>query len=210
MVGIRLNDTHTFYDLGFILSSFSVESPSVKSQIVDIAGGDGVLDLTDYFGEPKFKNRKLTFVISKEQSQDDFKEFWSEFQNRFNGQRVSITLDDDNDFYYTGRLSLSYTRADKVITKITINADCEPYKMKHDVTKVVVDGSKTIELWNLRKKVVPTITTTHPTTLTVGENVFDLDVGVFVIPEFELSQGITTVIVESDGITTIEYREGGL
>lgn len=209
MVGIRLNDTHTFYDLGFILSSYTIEAPSVKTQTVEVAGGDGVLDLTDYFGEPKFNNRKLSFELSKEQNQEDFRIEYSEILNRFNGQKVNITLDNDSDFYFVGRLSISYTR-DKTITRITLECDCEPYKLMHNLTSISVEKSKTINLWNLRKKTVPEITTSHPTKITFNDYVFNLDVGVFVVPEFELLSGNNTVAIESQGITKIEYREGGL
>lgn len=210
MVGIKLNGQHSYEDYGMILSSKNIEAPSVKSNKVDIKGGDGSLDLTEYFGEPKYKDRTLTFVFSKvHQTTSEFVWFWSRLQNTFNGKNIEIVLDEDLAFKYVGRCSLSYTK-DKNIYQYKFKFVCEPYKLKVEPTVVKQTGSGDVVLENLRKKVCPSIKTTADTVLTFGTKVFNLSAGTWVLPELELISGQNTVNVSGTGTTTFTYTEGGL
>lgn len=209
MVGVRFNDKHSFYDYGLILSSKTIEAPSVKVKNVDVTGADGVIDYTDFFGEPKFSNRKLTFVFSKCQTNSQFVDEFSTIQNELNGQKMNIRIDTDPDFYYTGRISLKASRSNN-ITKLTVTCDCQPYKLKNKKTVVEAKRSTTVSLFNLRKRTVPTITTTAETTIIFGTRKTVLSAGQWVIPEFELMPGNNIFIIISKGTTTFEYQEGGL
>lgn len=207
-MGITIGNKHSYSDYGLILSSKSVPAPSVKEEKVDITGGDGELDFTEAFGEPKFKNRDLSFVFSKAMN-SGFEEYWSDLQNELQGQKKQIILDEDDDFYYLGRCSLSYSKS-KNIYKITMKVDSDPYKMKMAQTVKTKTGSGTINLTNLRKRVVPTIVTTSQTTLVFGGNTFNLGDGTWVLPELELIGGNNNVAVTTSGTVTFTYREGGL
>lgn len=210
MVGILINDKHSYFDYGLILSSKFISAPSVKSASVEISGADGVLDLTDYFGEPKFNNRELIFNFLKVYLNNlEFVNDWSKIQNELNGQKVKITLDEDNEFYYYGRISIEYTKEKNIVT-ITMTVDAEPYKLKRDFTTVEQTGSGTVALQNLRKRVVPAVITTAETKLTFGTTVFNLSAGAWVLPELELSAGENTVEIETTGTVKFEYQEGGL
>lgn len=74
MVGIKLNNKHTFNDLEWNLKSHSIGTPSPKTYTVKVEGSDGVLDLTEFFGDVKFNNRQLTFVLTKSMTNESF---WS-------------------------------------------------------------------------------------------------------------------------------------
>lgn len=67
-------------------------------------------------------------------------------------------LDDDPDWYYVGRITVSEWKAEKNIGKLTIDCDCDPFKYKKDETVVLktVSGSTSFNLLNSRKNVVPT------------------------------------------------------
>ena len=64
MKGIRFGAFHSYNDLGLILTKKEMGSPAVKVQQVDIPGADGNLDLTDFFGEPKYENVTHRFDFS--------------------------------------------------------------------------------------------------------------------------------------------------
>lgn len=210
MVGITFGNKHSYADYGLILSSKSISSATPKTMIVDITGGDGVLDYSEYFGEPKYNNRSLSFVFSKiYASLAEFMEDWSLLQNELNGQKMSIILDDDEYFHYIGRVTINYSKVKNIVT-YTVNVDAEPYKLKNDLTVIEKTGSGTVTLENLRKKCVPTITTTGETQITKGTSVFNLSEGEFVIPELELSAGTNTMSVVASGTTTFKYQEGGM
>lgn len=205
--------TYTSYDdLYLICTRKSIGSPAAKTATVDIEGGDGVLDYTEYFGDIKFKNRKLSFDFETIVPQEQFPELYSRILNALNGQKVQIVLDEDADFYYIGRLSISDFTNDKGIGSIKIDCDCDPYKYKKNATVVsqAVSGSASIILANMRKRVVPTITSNATMTYTFGTRSIQHSAGTFVIPTLELLEGNNTVAVTGTGNVSFTYQEGGL
>lgn len=73
-----------------------------------------------------------------------------------------------------------------------------------------VSGSASITLPNMRKKVVPTITTTAEMTIVFGGRTSTMAAGTFVIPTLELTEGDNVVTVTGTGNITFKYQEGGL
>lgn len=207
MKGITFGSLHSYNDFGLILNSKEIGSPEVKKSTVEIEGADGVLDYTDYFGEPKFNNRELSFEFSV---LSDYNDVFSDFCDAVNGQKMNIEIDDDPGFYYVGRVSCSSLKVDKKIGKFTAKCDCEPYKLKNAETTVSrsVSGSASITLTNSRKRVVPTITTSAQMTIAFGTYSQTVSAGTFTIPELELQAGSTTVTVTGTGTITFKYREG--
>lgn len=211
MKGVRFGSLHSYNDFGLILNKKEIGSPEVKKVTVDIEGADGSLDYTDYFGEPKFSNRQLTFEFS---IMSDYLNKYSAFLDAVNGQRMNIVLDDDLTYYYIGRVSCSALKVDKKIGKLTVKCDCDPYKMKSVNTisssRFNAAGTQTITLNNLRKRVVPEITTTTQMTIAFDSYSKTVSAGTFKIPELELSAGSKEITVTSTGAGTITftYREG--
>ena len=142
MKGITFGNYHSYRDFGLILSSKVIGSPTPKTELIDIPGGDGVLDLTEFFGEVKYNNRTLTFEFSAMVPQSQFMTLFSKAQNALHGQKMNISLDEDPEWYYIGRLSVPEWKAQKGIGKLTIVCDCEPFKYKRQKTVVsaTLDG----------------------------------------------------------------------
>ena len=143
MKGIMFGNYHSYNAFQLILAAKTIGTPSPKTETIDIPGGDGVLDLTEYFGEPKYDNRKLSFEFSSMVIPDDFMSLFSIVQNALHGKKMKITLDDDPGWYYFGRISVSEWKADRNVGKLTIDCDCEPYKYKMQKTVVTttLDGT---------------------------------------------------------------------
>ena len=215
MQGIRFGNYHSFNDLRLILASKTIGTPSPKTETIDIPGGDGVLDLTEYFGDTKYNNRNLTFEFSTMVPKSDFMAVFSAVQNALHGKRMAITLDEDPEWYYTGRISVSEWKAEKNIGKLTIDCDCEPYKKQTRPTVITraVSGTDTIVLTNSRKRVVPEVVIASETGLNIAfglGNVWDLGSGSFTLPELELAEGENTVTVTGTGTITFTYQQGKL
>ena len=138
MKGVKFGNYHSWDDFSLILSEKTIGSPSPKTETIDIPGGDGVLDLTEYFGEVKYNNRKLEFVFSTKVPQSEFLALFSRVQNALHGQKMRIVLDDDPEWCYIGRITVSEWKANKVIGKLTIDCDCEPYRTKPEKTTAMV------------------------------------------------------------------------
>lgn len=213
--GVRFGEHHSFDDLQLVLSQKTIGTPSPKTEAVDIPGGDGVLDLTEFFGEVKYNNRTLSFVFSVMVPKSQFMAVFTRVQNLLHGRKMTITLDDDLDWYYTGRITVSEWKADRNIGTLTIACDCEPYKYKPEktVVKATVAESATVTLTNGRKKAVPEITVTSDNGIRIeyqGSNVWDLGNGSYTLPELELSEGDNIVILTGSGTVTFAWREGAL
>lgn len=54
MKGITFGQYHSYRDFGLVLGSKEVAAPNVKTVKIDIEGADSALDLTEFFGEPKY------------------------------------------------------------------------------------------------------------------------------------------------------------
>lgn len=212
MKQITFGQYRSYDDLSLILLSKTIGSPEIKTYTVDVEGADGVLDYTEYFGEPKFNNLVHTFEFSTVVVQSQFLTLFSAIKDALHGQKVHIALDDDPDFYYIGRISVSDFTNEKSIGNVSITCDCEPYKYKADVTTVAkaVSGSATITLPNMRKRVVPTITSDASFTFAFGGHTVTHSAGTFMIPTLELVEGNNTVTVTGTGNVSFTYQEGRL
>lgn len=212
MKGIIFGDLHSHRDLNLILSRKEMGSPAVKEQKIEIEGADSELDLTDFFGEPKYSNVTHRFEFSTMVAENEFLSLFSTIKNAIHGKKMRIILDDDPHFYYIGRLHVSKFTNEKNVGTISVDADCEPYKYKIQETVVskAVNGTGTIVLTNTRKRAVPTITTTATMTIAFGNFSRSVNAGTFIVPELELVEGANTVTVTGTGTITFTWQEGAL
>lgn len=215
MNGITFGNYHSYDDLHLILASKEIGAPTVKTMKIDVAGADGSLDLTDYFGEPKYGNVIHKFQFSTIGSQSEFPATFSAVKNALHGKKMRVILDDDSHFFYVGRLDVSSFTSSKGIGKINIEADCEPYKYKAAKTVVsrAVNGTDTIVLTNSRKRAVPEVVIEAESSLNIVYqvgNVWDLGSGSYTLPELELVEGENAVTVTGTGNITFTWQEAGL
>lgn len=214
MKGIKFGNYHSYNDFSLILSSKTIGTPSPKTEEIDIPGGDGVLDLTEFFGEVKYSNRELSFEFSTMVPQDEFMDLFTRVQNALHGQKMQIVLDDDAEWYYIGRITVSEWKAEKSIGKLTIDCDCEPYKYRladTTLTRAVNNATTQITLTNSgRKRVVPLITTDAEMKIAFTGYSGTFSAGTFTIPELVLHEGKTIVKVTGTGNISFAYREGVL
>lgn len=215
MKGIGFGNYHSYNDFGLILKSKEIGSPEIKENKVDIEGADGSLDLTEYFGEPKYSNVRHKFEFALIGTQSQFLSAFSEVKSALHGKKMRVTLDGDPLFYYMGRLAVSSFTNDKCIGQISIEADCEPYKYKLEKTTVsqAVNGTTEITLTNSRKRAVPEVTITTASSLNLifkGSNVWDLSSGTYTLPELELTEGENNVTITGVGDITFTWQEASL
>lgn len=212
MKGITFGNLHSYRDLKLILSKKEIGSPAVKENKIDVPGADSSLDLTDFFGEPKYEDLTHKFEFSTIVPQSEFLSLFSTIKNALHGKKVRIILDGEPLFYYFGRLHVSSFTTEKNIGMVSIEAVCEPYKYRMEKTVVskAVSGTASIVLTNGRKHAVPSITTTATMTIAFGSFSKTVSAGTFVIPELELVEGENVVTVTGTGTITFTWQEAGL
>lgn len=141
--------------------------PSVKTSYIDIPGSNSVLDLTTALtGYLKYGNRQGSFeflVIGEDRagaSYGEWYERYSEIATWLHGHLCQIVLDDDQMFYYEGRMSVSEWKSDPHWSLITFNYNVKPFKMSINKyasnwfwdtlafgTKIPIETSSDVNVW---------------------------------------------------------------
>lgn len=213
MKGILFGTMHSFRDLQMILSEKEIGAPPVKKETIDIPGGDGELDQTEFPGEPKYGNatHKFTFTTI----QKDLLTQYSRVKNALHGKKMRIVLDADPDYYYMGRCEVSSFHDEHGVGTIVVTCDCEPYKYALNKTVVyqAVAGVVDVVLLNGRKRAVPEVRIETDTSLSIvyqQSNIWDLASGTYTLPELELTEGENVVTVTGTGTIAFTWQEGDL
>lgn len=212
MKGIKFDDLHSYRDFSLILASKNIKAPTPKTNLIEIEGADGVLDYSEYFGEIKYNNRQVSFEFSTIVDQSEFLNLFSEIQNALHGKKMKITLDDDPEFYYFGRVTVNEWKSNGRIGKITVEADCEPYKYKLNptISSFSVSGAKVTTFSNLRQSVIPKFTTNAEFNISFSGRSYTMSAGTFEIPSLQFTAGENVVTFTGTGNVSVEYTEGGL
>lgn len=127
---ITFGEKNTWDDWHLIPSSRPLfNPPGVKTNYVDIPGGDGVLDLTTALaGRALYNNRTGSIEFYVENGFKDWTALYSEIMIYLHGQKMRAILEDDPAYYYEGRFNVNAWKSDKDRSVITIDYDVGPYK----------------------------------------------------------------------------------
>lgn len=213
MKGVYFNEFHSYEDFRLILSSKTIEAPNAKTVKVSVDGSDGDIDLTEYFGEPKYENRTLEFVFSSVVPINEFLEQFSEINNAIHGKQMKIIMDDDPYFYYVGRCSVSAWKWNGRVVELTVKCDCEPYKYKiYETSRTdVISESGIVNYSNLRKRVIPKFTFDGAMSFLFENKTFSIsNAGTYIFPDVEFKAGSNRITYTGSGTVTVKYLEGGL
>ena len=207
------NEKSAYDDWNIVLTKAEIPLPTPKTSIVDIKGADGVIDLTEALtGDVQYNNRpiKLTFEMMDD---IDYSTLISDISNYLHGKVVTVTLSNDDDYYYRGRATINQWECVKRKGKIVIQIDSEPYKylVTETVRTITVNNqTKTITLPNSRKRVCPNLNVTGTVTLTVNGVTYELAEGKQQLVNFILVEGNNAIKISGNGTLTITYRQGVL
>lgn len=222
---------HTERDWGLKLLSIYIPMPKPKTQLVDIPGGDGSIDLTELNGRPAYNDRdgiELVFDIMD----GDYKTWYlkySEFADSVHGKKAKMVLDDEPDHYYMVRLELDGKKTNPVYGTITMSGSAEPFKydllasnepwqwdsfnFQTGVIRTLMD----IEITSTNKKVtilgagidnppVFVVTQANNLKLTYGGRTYTLKVGRNRFPAVRVGKEDVTLTFSGTGKLSVEYR----
>ena len=217
--GVMFDGIHSYDDLDLILKHIDIETPKPKVQFLEIEGADGVEDVTNALTDVTFfNNRKLTFTFARASDFQSYEILIPKVLNMLHGKRMKIVLDDDNTWYYDGRVYVDEADSNRIVDEFTVSCDCSPYKMS--VSKCVkrhnVDGSANGSIDYLGSKVVtPTLECQiyEGKTLQLvlnGTTYYSLANGVNIVPDFLIKSGINSYSFVGNGYVTLSYVMGVL
>ena len=213
MLGVMFDKEHSYYDLGLMLTKYPDISPPVpKTKFVDVPGKDGALNLSKTLTGHMLYNRRtmqLSFAILAPRKL--WPDIHSEIMDKLHGQDMSIVLDDDPEYMYTGTLAVEAYDPGKVTSGVTITADLEPYKKRilDTITAFTVDGTRTAAITVERMPTVPVIAASAAMSMTFGGVTYALEAGENEFPDVIMRSGAyNTFTFTGSGDVSLKYKEG--
>lgn len=127
---ITFGDKNTWDDWRLVPSSRPVFAPPAqKTTLIDLPGANGALDLSEALTRyPIFRNREgdIEFYVMNDYVPWDQR--YSEIMNYLHGREMRAFLEDDPNYFYQGRFTVSEWRSDPNWSKIVIHYTVGPYK----------------------------------------------------------------------------------
>lgn len=136
MKTVTFGNKNSYADFGLILDHKEIGKPEPRTNYIDVPARDGHLDLTEAFGEVKYKERKLVFYFSYIGSDANWERTLSALHNYLNGQRHKIYFEEN--YYWVGRCFVGDAQTKRGIKEFTIECDCEPYKYRLEDTIIEI------------------------------------------------------------------------
>lgn len=230
---ITIGDKNTWDDWHLIPATRPLfNPPTVKENMVNIPGGDGVLDLTaSLAGRPTYNNRTGSWTFYVQNGFKDWSVLYSEIMVYLHGQTFKAILEDDPAYFYEGRFSVNQWKSDKDYSQVVINYNVGPYKKEINNTgsdslwdpfnfetgiirnyknlsvltslTVVVEG-------DMMDSVPIIIASASGMQVTYEGKTYSLSKGANTIPQIVLHSGENTLIFAGQGTITIENTGGRL
>lgn len=230
--GVVFGEKHSFRDWKLLLNERpKIEPPLPKLTYIEIPGADGTLDLTEFLGgDVVYERRKMEFTFITTKARKQWSSIYSEIQNCIHGQEMKIILDEDQGFYYFGRVSVNEWKSDVKYSTIAINAEVDPYKYERygslddwlwdpfcfeggiirNYKNLKVEGKMILMIPGQRKKVVPVFDCSAQMTVEYEEKSYSLPIGRSKIPDIQIGFGEHFLTFTGNGIINVDYRGGSL
>ena len=211
MYSVNFGDKNSYTDFGLILRPKTRPFPTPKTNYVSIEGKDGDLDLTTSLtGDVKYENISYSLEFYLKDKRADWETTLLELSTYLHGKKMNLTFSEDPDYYYIGRYTLNPLESDMNIGLLSVECILEPYRLKKVETVKSITGVGTLTLSNMRKWVMPTITSSESMQFTFEGKTFTVN-GTLQSPDIILKEGDNTIEVTSGtGTITVTYREGKL
>ncbi len=230
MQTVTFGTKNSYDDFGLILTDKDIGFPEPKLEEVDVIGADGVIDLSEVLNDDiKYKTRKLQFTFTVLKGNKYWASTVADVANYLHGKKLRIQMDFDPAYYYTGRCKINSFKTSKRLCTITIDAECEPYRLDINgngekwlwdtfsfqngfirMNTVTVNGSLQVNLQNQRKIVSPTFTCSTAMTVTFDGVTYNLPKGKTQVLGIRLQYGTNYVTFKGNGTVKIEYQGGAL
>lgn len=210
-------EKNSYTDFGLILSQKEIGEAEVRTKYIDVPARDGLIDATEAFGEVRYKNRTISLEFQYIGTDGNWLATLSAFTNYIHGKTHKIYL--ERNYYWQGRCFVKAASSSRGIRTITVECDCEPYKLKSQDTVIAVtvtSGDHTTTIINDRKTVTPIVTVASGAPLLKWTDkktgaAFSVALsGAKKYLDFKLYEGENTFTVSGAGVVQIAYREGSL
>lgn len=231
------NYANTWRDWHIVPSSRPVVNPPVpKTNYIDIPGSNNGIDLTESLtGDVKYNSREGSFEFLVDTSKwGSWMEAYTTIMNYLHGRRMDLILDDEPNYYYSGRFTVNEWKSAKDGSSITIDYVVDAYKYElassiddwlwdpfnfetgiaRDYSDITVNTYLSIDVGGSEMPVVPTfIVSNIKDSLIVNWKGTDymLKIGVVHIPQIVISNNEENrLIFKGNGALSIAFKGGKL
>lgn len=136
--GQRADVYNTFENWGLVAAERpSVAPPTLKSKYVELPGIDGVLDYTELLiGRVPYGRRSgsWTFYTDEDKMKSlgyTWDKLYEELELTLHGKECEVSLDDDYEFFYRGRMAVNQWRSLKSFSSIVIDYNFDSFKYSY-------------------------------------------------------------------------------
>lgn len=219
---------HTFRDWSMVPEEIPIIAPPpVMENYVDVPGMDGMLDYSDVLtGRPSYGRRtgSLNFIVM---DGGDWPASYHAALTALHGQKLNCILDDEPEYFYTGRFSVNKQESSRGYSRIVIDYDLDPYRYPVDTSIahdwlwnnlfdiIIYYGSFKVDTTVERtlinptgSNIIPTFTCSAPITVTFNGNTYTLPKGTTSSPGFYLSPGDNIMTFSGTGRVSVDYALG--
>jgi hypothetical protein len=125
---------------GLYLPEYTIPAPSPQTKFVKIIGRDGSVDLSDAIGL-HYDSRSWSLEFKCFDPTLNWHTLTSSVMNAIHGKRLNFEFDDDPDYFWTGRISVSSYVSLRGTGTLKVNITSDPYKYKKLSTIVTKTAS---------------------------------------------------------------------
>lgn len=206
--------------------------PPVKTNYIEVPGGDGILDLSIALtGRPTYGNRTGSWDFYVQNGYTDWTALYSEIMVYLHGQNFQAILEDDPAYYYEGRFNVNQWRSEKDYSRIVIDYNVGPYKRDvagsgdrwlwdpfnfetgviRSYKNLIVSGTLTVDVIGDMLEVTPIITSTvSGMKVTFEGRTYTLNRGANDIQTMVVHSGVNQMTFTGNGKVTIQITGGRL
>ena len=159
---VTFGDKNSWEEWHLIPSSRPViNPPEIKTELIDIPGESGVLDLSESLtGYPLYKRRTgdIEFIVVNDYHdivtvQQAWADVYSDIMNYLHNREMEICLEDDPEWWYEGRLHVNSWKSEEFLSRITISYDLEPYKWHEKKHEKIFNLSTSEQTYTFTKQI---------------------------------------------------------
>lgn len=198
-----------------LLDGYVLSPPEPKYYMVNVPGGNGVIDLTEALaGDVMFEQRQQDFYF-KIIFPNDFENIKTKLSNFLHGKEFDYKITMDPNYTYHGRFKVAaYDHygyfADGVLADIHIHVDANPYKtLPTHVYRLNAAAGKWYYFPSGRMPVRPVIETLQPTLVRFGKETYQVGVGTFRLNKVLFKEGVNALYLNTYQIYNTHWQDFG-
>ena len=198
---ITFNGYDTRSDLGLVLvEKPDLDPPEVKTNLVEIPGGDGSVDLSEFSGDVRYGDRELKFsFLMQSRNPSDIEREKTDLLRKLHGKRSDFTLSFDPGYTYNGRAAVTEFSNGYHGSVMEMEIIADPYKYGgRQIWHVNAAGGIRVVIPCGRKRWCPTFQTERTLLVSFLGQSWEVPPGTHQVTELYLEPGDSILTLNTD------------